>query len=99
MILCHARTAEAPHIDGRIDRRRNGPLTDHSLYIDKPVVIDAELRIKLEDFKDRDPKKSWAWYVQGTGTVTEHDFGILTKAKKTKAQGLILPAPFTLLSR
>lgn len=64
-------------------------LGDPTLYVDRPVVIDAELRNQLEAFKDRDPKKSWAWYVQGTGRVTEHDFKILTgkqnRAKKTRA--------------
>ena len=64
-------------------------LSDSTLYINKPIVIDAELRSRLEEFKGRDPKKSWAWYVQGTGTVTEHDFQILTameaKARKAKA--------------
>jgi hypothetical protein len=56
-------------------------LTDPNLYVDKPVVIDPELRGQLEAFKDRDPKKSWAWYVQGTGKVTEHDFHILTAGR------------------
>ena len=45
-------------------------------------MIDAELRGTLEDFKGRDPKKSWTWYVQGTGKVTEHDFHILTVGQK-----------------
>jgi hypothetical protein len=64
-------------------------LSDPALYINKPVVIDPELRSRLEEFNGRDPKKSWAWYVQGTGIVTEHDFQVLTrmetKAKKAKA--------------
>jgi hypothetical protein len=56
-------------------------LTDHNLYVDKPVVVDAELRGQLEAFTGRDPNKSWAWYVQGTGKVTEHDFHILTAGR------------------
>jgi hypothetical protein len=51
------------------------------LYLDSPVFIDADLRSQLEDFKHRDPAKSWAWFVQGTGRVTEHDFAVLTRTE------------------
>jgi hypothetical protein len=49
------------------------------LYLDNPVVIDAELRKKLDAFQDRDPNKRWAWYVQATRKISEHDFNILTR--------------------
>jgi hypothetical protein len=64
-------------------------LSDPKLYIERPIVIDAELRSRLEAFNGRDPKKSWAWYVQGAGKVTKNDFAVLTagssRAKKAKA--------------
>lgn len=48
-------------------------------YADSPVVIDAALRSRLGAFEGRDPNRSWAWFVQGTHKVTEHDFRILTR--------------------
>ena len=55
-------------------------VADAKLYIDKPVVIDVELRSRLEAFKERDPSKPWAWFVQGTGTIGKGDFEILTNS-------------------
>jgi len=49
------------------------------LYLDNPVIIDASTRNQLDVFQGRDPNKSWAWFVQATRKITEHDFGILTR--------------------
>lgn len=49
------------------------------LYLDEPVVIDAELRSRLERFEGRDPKRAWSWFVRWTRTVTKHDFELLTR--------------------
>jgi hypothetical protein len=57
-------------------------LTDAVLHLDNPVVIDLEVRAKLEAFKGRDPSKSWAWFVQGTHEITERDFSMLTGQTK-----------------
>jgi len=46
---------------------------------ENPVVIDAALRSKLDAFKKSDPNKAWAWFVQATRKITEHDFKILTR--------------------
>jgi hypothetical protein len=87
-VVAHARVAslpeKKPHKAVRAAERFPWVfrLSEPTLYIDKPVVIDAELRGRLEAFKGRDPKKSWAWYVQGTGKVTENDFRILTVGRK-----------------
>lgn len=51
---------------------------DVRLFFDAPVVIDADLRSKLDAFAGRDPANPWAWFVQTTRAVTEHDFAILT---------------------
>lgn len=56
----------------RVDKTR--------LYLDKPVVIDAAMRGRLQAFQGRELDRSWAWYVQGTHKVTEHDFKTLTRA-------------------
>jgi len=56
-------------------------LDEAQLYLEEPVVIDAALRSSLDAFRDRDPNTSWAWFVQATRKVTEHDFGILTRSQ------------------
>jgi hypothetical protein len=48
------------------------------LYLNNPVVIDAELRSKLDEFENREPNKPWGWFVQSTREITQHDFEILT---------------------
>jgi len=52
---------------------------DAKLYLDDPVVIDSEIRAKLEAFKNRDLEKSWGWFVQATRRISSHDFKILTR--------------------
>lgn len=56
-------------------------LDEAQLYLEEPVVIDAALRSSLDAFRDRDPNTPWAWFVQATRKVTEHDFGILTRSQ------------------
>jgi hypothetical protein len=87
-VVAHARVAshpeKKPHKAVRLPERFPWVfrLSDPTLYTDRPVVIDGELRRKLEAFKGRDPKKSWAWYVQATRKVSEHDFHLLTAGRK-----------------
>ncbi|MGB5924997.1 MAG: EVE domain-containing protein [Dehalococcoidia bacterium] len=54
-------------------------LEETQLYLDAPVVIDTSLRDGLDAFHGRDPNKSWAWFVQATRSITQHDFRILTR--------------------
>ncbi len=56
-------------------------LDNAKLYLEKPTIIDAELRTRLDAFRGRDPNKSWAWFVQATRSVTENDFKILVGEK------------------
>lgn len=51
---------------------------DSRLYLDDPVVIDADMRGKLDAFRERDPSKPWGWFVQATRKISEHDFNLLT---------------------
>jgi|GEM_PF-2075114 len=51
------------------------------LYLNKPVEIDASLRLKLDEFMKRDHKKNWGWFVQVTRTISQHDFRLLTQGK------------------
>ena len=46
------------------------------LYLDEPIIIDATVRNQLDVFRDRDPNKSWAWFVQATRRISQHDFEI-----------------------
>src|ERR1019366_9545434 len=52
---------------------------DQRFYAENPVVVDATVRQKLDAFRGRDPDKSWAWFVQATRKITEHDFRVLTR--------------------
>lgn len=47
-------------------------------FFDKPVVVDSVVRARLDAFKDRDPSGPWAWLVQATRRLSEHDFRVLT---------------------
>jgi hypothetical protein len=49
------------------------------LYPDTPVVISAEARSNLDAFQGRDPTNPWAWFVQATHKLTEHDFNLLVR--------------------
>jgi hypothetical protein len=49
-------------------------------FFDEPVVLDADLRVRLEAFSGRDPSRPWAWFVQGTHQVSEHDYRLLTQS-------------------
>lgn len=51
---------------------------DVQIYLENPTVIDADLRSQLDAFKRRDSNKTWAWFVQATRKITEHDFKVLT---------------------
>jgi len=56
-------------------------LDNATLYMDEPIVIDAEIRTRLDAFQDRDPNRPWAWFVQATRKISEHDFSVLTRAE------------------
>jgi hypothetical protein len=54
-------------------------LENAKLYLNEPIVIDPAARNQLDAFHDRDPNKSWAWFVQATRRISQHDFEILIK--------------------
>jgi EVE domain len=56
-------------------------LNDAVLYLDKPIVITADVRSGLDAFRGRDPNNPWAWFVQATHKLTEHDFNVLVRSK------------------
>ncbi len=84
-VVAHAEVASAPE-------RKSHPRLRHperypwlfrldkvKLYLDKPTVIDVSTRASLDAFRGRDPNRPWAWFVQATRKVSEHDFVGLTK--------------------
>jgi len=85
-VIAHARVASTP--EKRPHRAvRNAKKYDWTfrvdktrLYVETPVMIDAPMRGKLQEFHGRDPDKSWAWFVQGTHDISERDFKTLTRA-------------------
>lgn len=84
-VVAHARLATAPAYQLRqeISNPEDFPwvigLDSVTLYVDKPVVLDAVTRGQMDIFAGKDPGKPWAWVVQGTRKLTDHDFDLLTR--------------------
>ncbi len=84
-VIAHARVASLP------EKKRHPAITypdkfpwvfelsDSQLYLDNPVLIDPALRSQLNAFRDRDPNGPWAWFVQATHKLDQHDFELLTR--------------------
>jgi hypothetical protein len=90
-VMAHATVASLPEKKTRYDASDPTQypwlfaLKDPGLYLDKPVVIDATIRSQLAAFSGKDYVKNWAWFVQGTGRVTKHDFDLLTQRMNSAA--------------
>lgn len=86
-VVAHARVTSIPERrkHSKVRQPEKYPwifdLKESQLYLDDPVILDTELRSKLDAFKGRDLNKRWAWYVQATRNVTSHDFNLLTRQK------------------
>jgi hypothetical protein len=84
-VVAHARVATKPEKQPHTKVRNKEiypwtfRLEDAKLYLNDPIVIDATLRSHLDAFEGRDSAKSWAWFVQATRKINEHDFYILTR--------------------
>jgi len=83
-VVAHAQVASHPeHKPSKVinDPKRypwTFRLQRPSLYLERPIVIAAALRGRLDAFKGRDPKASWSWLVQGTRQLNQHDFLVVT---------------------
>lgn len=86
-VVAHARVATLPHRERhpRVRQPENYPwvfrLDKERIYMDNPVVIDPDLRERLDAFRDKDRAAPWAWFVQWTKEISEHDFAILTRQR------------------
>jgi hypothetical protein len=84
-VVAHAKVVSSPEKKPhhRVRHSERYPwvfrLDETKLYLDEPIVIDAALRSRLNAFQGRDLNKAWAWFVQATRKITEHDFRILTQ--------------------
>ncbi len=84
-VVAHARVTSVPRkeLNPNVRHPDRYPwifdLGGEKLYLNDPVVIDAALRITLDAFKGKDMNRNWAWYVQATNKISEHDFNILTR--------------------
>ena len=57
-------------------------LKEPKLYFDKPIIIDAEFRSRLQAFEGKDPVQPWGWFVVTTRRVSAYDFSLLTRIEK-----------------
>lgn len=53
-------------------------VTNARFFLNEPIVIDGTLRATMEAFENRDQNGSWSWLVQGTRSLTEHNFMLVT---------------------
>jgi hypothetical protein len=87
-VVAHAKVKSRPHNapHNLVRHKEKYPWTfqveETAIYTESPVMIDETTRARLDAFKGRDPAKAWAWFVQGTGRISEHDFQILTRQEK-----------------
>jgi hypothetical protein len=83
-IVAHARVATKPERQSnpKLLSMGNYPwvfrLENPQHYSDSPMVINVELRAKLDAFKGRDLAQRWSWFVQNARKITRHDFESLT---------------------
>jgi hypothetical protein len=54
-------------------------LGDAQYYADNPVVIDVDLRTKLDAFKSSNAIAAWGWFVVTTRLLSRHDYELLTR--------------------
>jgi hypothetical protein len=87
-VVACARVASSPkrNPDSMVRHSEKYPwvfrLNSTQLWLDKPMVIDASVRARLDAFQGRDPNMNWAWFVQATRKISEHDFQILTRRRE-----------------
>ncbi|TMS41014.1 MAG: EVE domain-containing protein [Methanobacterium sp.] len=84
-VVAHATVYSSPEkkLNKEIRNSESYPWTfklkEPQLYLEKPNIINKELRSQLDAFKDKEPDKIWAWFVQSTRKITKHDYDLLIK--------------------
>ncbi|MGA2883951.1 MAG: hypothetical protein ABSE80_02190 [Halobacteriota archaeon] len=83
-VVAHAKIVSSPEqkLDSPVAYLKGYPWLFHldspQLYQDHPVVLDEQMRRNLDALKKKD-QKHWAWFVQSTRKISEHDFDLLTR--------------------
>jgi hypothetical protein len=86
-VVAHAEVASAPEkkTHPRLRHPERYPwmfrLNKVILHLKKPTVIDVSTRSRLDAFRGRDPNRPWAWFVQGTRSISGHDFDVLIQGQ------------------
>ncbi len=57
-----------------------------NLRLDSPIIIDSEMRARLDKFKGKNPNAAWGWFVQAVGKLTQHDFRLLTRRSESGSE-------------
>ena len=50
-------------------------------WLSEPRKLDASVRERLEEFRDRDPDGPWSWFIRTSRRVSQADFEVLTGTK------------------
>ena len=77
-IATKPRKVEKPDIEELKEYPWVFQLKNVKLYLDEPVILDANLRSQLDAFKNRG-QSTWGWFVHRTQKITKHDFELLTR--------------------
>jgi hypothetical protein len=86
-VVAHATVGSAPQKQRHPKVRHSDKypwvfkVDDVELYLDEPIAVDAEMRSRLDAFKNRDLNKAWAWFVQATRILEQQDFQTLIGQK------------------
>lgn len=84
-VVAHATVASDPENKPHPKVRRSDKypwtikLDSVSYYFEKPVLIDPDLRKKLDAFEGKDLTKPWSWFVKIARKVSQNDFSVLTR--------------------
>ena len=83
-IFAHAKVKTKPRLDSSViseDYPYFYELDEASVFLKRPdveiLVINENLRRRLDAFAGRDPERAWAWFVQGPHRITKHDYDLL----------------------
>jgi hypothetical protein len=86
-VVAHAKVGSAPQKQRHPKVRHSDKypwvfkVDDVELYLDEPIAVDAEMRSRLDAFKNRDLNKAWAWFVQAIRILEQQDFQTLIGQK------------------
>ena len=86
-VVAHAQIASAPNYTPhhpKVGHPEKFPWTiklqQVELYLNNPVPLASEeLRSNLDEFRHRDLKKPWSWWILSISRLSSHDFNCVTR--------------------